>query len=358
MYYEAELRFLKHTLQKLHLQIAQLRPELGLEHRADYQLRKLLGNTESYLNVYRDARRHAKERTLYRLTDAFLCRYIFFLLPETSGHSALLIGPYMSFRIAEGQIMEEAERLGLTRVQRQHLQEFYLALPVLADDSALMAMVHTFAETIWGSEGGYEVADINFEADYHPEPLPAGDDNAADTLQFRMQALETRYAYENELMEIISKGLVHQAEQMLNTESLIHMEQRSADPLRSIKYYCIISNTLFRKAAERGGVHPMYLDRISSDYAQRIDALTAQADGRALIGHMARSYCRLVRRHATQHYAAPVQRAILHIDSNLSEPLSLKLLAELQGIHPSYLSTLFKKETGLWPSECQKQAKR
>ena len=85
---------------------------------------------------------------------------------------------------------------------------------------------------------------------------------------------------------------------------------------------------------------------MSSDFSKKIEQLSNTEVVYALMSDMFRSYCRLVRRHATQHYAAPVQRAMLHIDSNLSEPLSLKLLAELQGIHPSYLSTLFKKETG------------
>ena len=30
-------------------------------------------------------------------------------------------------------------------------------------------------------------------------------------------------------------------------------------------------NTLFRKAAERGGVHPIYIDKISSDFAKQIE---------------------------------------------------------------------------------------
>ena len=35
-------------------------------------------------------------------------------------------------------------------------------------------------------------------------------------------------------------------------------------------------NTLLRKAAESGGVHPLYIDRISSDFAKRIESLVSE----------------------------------------------------------------------------------
>ena len=47
----------------------------------------------------------------------------------------------------------------------------------------------------------------------------------------------------------------------------MQLEMRGSSPLRSAKNYSIIMNTLLRKAAENGGVHPVYLDRVSSEFA-------------------------------------------------------------------------------------------
>lgn len=46
-------------------------------------------------------------------------------------------------------------------------------------------------------------------------------------------------------------------------------------------------------------------------------------------------------------YSLLVQKVITRIDSDLTTDLSLKTQAHLLDVNPSYLSTLFKKETGL-----------
>ena len=110
-------------------------------------------------------------------------------------------------------------------------------------------------------------------------------------------------------------------------------------------------NTLLRKAAESGGVHPVYIDKVSSKFALEIEQLPSVSDTASLMRNMFRSYCRLVRLHSTQAYSPVVQKAILVIDTDLSADLSLGVLAEQQGISGGYLSTVFKKETGKTVSE-------
>ena len=161
-----------------------------------------------------------------------------------------------------------------------------------------------------------------------------------------MEEMEKRYAFENELMRAVSMGQTHKAELVLANFSSFAFERRLADPVRNLKNYAIITNTLFRKAAEQGGVHPLYLNGISSEYAGKIEQITSAAAGYSLMSEMYRGYCRLVRRHATRDYSPPVRRAIACIDGDLNGDLSLKALAAMQRINPSYLSTLFKKETG------------
>ena len=47
-----------------------------------------------------------------------------------------------------------------------------------------------------------------------------------------------------------------------------------------------------------------------------------------------------------KNYSPPVQKAILYIDADLTADLSLSALAGAQNISPSYLSSLFRQETG------------
>ena len=110
-------------------------------------------------------------------------------------------------------------------------------------------------------------------------------------------------------------------------------------------------NTLLRKAAEKGGVHPIYLDKISSEFAVKIEQSSSLAESYPLMKDMFRSYCRLVRKHSMKKYMPIVQKTILIIDTDLSADLSLSALAEQQNVSLGYLSTVFKKDTGKTISE-------
>ena len=124
------------------------------------------------------------------------------------------------------------------------------------------------------------------------------------------------------------------------------LQRRGEDPLRSMKNYCIICNTLMRKAAEQGGVHPVYLDSVSTEFAHRIEHTESVEGAGKLMQEMVQSYCRLVKKHSMNHYSSVIQRTITYIDADLSGDLRLRNLAAAQNVNASYLSSLFKKETG------------
>ena len=108
----------------------------------------------------------------------------------------------------------------------------------------------------------------------------------------------------------------------------------------------IIRNTLLRKAAESGGVHPFYLDKISSGYAAEIEAIKNVKTLPYFMKKLFEDYCRLVNKHATRNYSTLIKNVIIYIDARLSEELSLKKIAEMNGVSSTYLSTCFKQETG------------
>jgi YesN/AraC family two-component response regulator len=161
--------------------------------------------------------------------------------------------------------------------------------------------------------------------------------------------MERRYHYENELMDAVTHGQSRKLATLFSAvaeDSDGYFQKRVPDPLRNAKNYCIIMNTLLRKAAERGGVHPIHLDSLSSSYALKIEQLQNAKNTRELMSEMFSSYCRLVRKHSMKSYSPIVQKVILLIDSDLSANLSLSSLAATQNVSPGYLSTIFKRETG------------
>ena len=85
---------------------------------------------------------------------------------------------------------------------------------------------------------------------------------------------------------------------------------------------------------------------LSSRFAHQIEALTSEEDAFSLQKEMAHKYCLLVKNHSMKGYSLLIRKVLTRIDSDLTADLSLKSQAELLGVNSSYLSTLFKKETG------------
>ena len=62
---------------------------------------------------------------------------------------------------------------------------------------------------------------------------------------------------------------------------------------------------------------------------------------------MIRKYTLLVKEYSLGKYSLIIRKTIAHINHDLTQDLSLKAQANLLSVTPSYLSHLFKKETGM-----------
>lgn len=344
--YQQELDLTTSILRRMRLSVHLLCREDSLAV-LDTGLRHVIGLHDDYDAALRTSLPWQHERTIYKIMDQFMCHYIYLHLPGTAEPTALVIGPYLTVDPTPAMLLEQTERLGLSMQLLQPQADFYASLPVFSDPSVILSIVSCLGEVIWKGPEGFHTVDVNTEQfsslpAWQPVDAPI---EQADILQ-QMKLMEERYAYENQLMEIVSKGLTQEAEMMMSSVSRLNYQSRASDPLRNMKNYCIICNTLLRKAAQQGGVHPLYLDRMSSQYARRIETSEKLDQTTSLIGDMIRAYCRLVHTHAGQQYASAVQKTLAYIDANLSGDLSLPHIAAVVGVSSGYLSTLFHRETG------------
>lgn len=346
MFYETELIFLRETLKKCRVQSAVIDLTAPLSQRKDLLLHSFITDSIDTEKKLRELLPKAEPNVIYRICDPLFCQYILLLLPDMPWDTALSIGPYLTSAPDSQQILEWAEAAGIQPAGHKALTSFYGNIPIIPANSHLFSLLETFCDRLWGADG-YTLEDINRDsADTHRILPQKKSPSEEKDILWNMQNMELRYAYENELIDAVSKGQSHKADLLLSNFTTFSFEQRLADPVRNIKNYCIIMNTLLRKAAEKGGVHPVYLDSASSTFAAKIEQIGNLDQVLPLMQEMFRAYCRLVRKHATQHYSPPVQKAITYIDTDLTGSLSLSTISRALNISSSYLSTLFKKETG------------
>lgn len=333
MFYEKELAFLLRIFQKCNMPIAVIDPAVYSGENSENDF------SEWFCSV--------EDRTFYKMTDAFQCNYLFFRLPETEPEQLLLIGPYINESHPQESILEQAEALGVSPKTASRIEKRYGDIIVLSEDSSLFAALDAFFDVIWGEEGfSYYNFNTNEEQALALFSLlrdPMGDKT---DVSWDMERMEKRYAYENQFMDAVSRGQTYKAELFLSAFTPSAFEQRTPDTLRNAKNYMIIMNTLLRKAAERGGVHPIYLDQISSGYAREIEGFNTVKIVPGFMKKMFESYCRLVRKHTAANYSPLVKKVIMSIESDLSADLSLSKLAGMNGVSAGYLSTCFKQETG------------
>ncbi len=348
MFYDSELSFLQAVFKKCHVQTFLLDPENVPFDQIDKGFRKLLSISDDFESINKNIIDHINGNAVFEFKDIFNCSYIFLLLPDTEKDVVLLLGPYVSETPTRKQVMENAERLGIPPSMIRDLENYYLSIPYIPQNSHLFALLDSFCEIIWGGSDNFRFIELSNKNIEQASFGPVIKNDSADTEKnaWNIQMIETRYNYENEMLQAVTHGQYQKAVLMLSGLNSLSFERRLADPLRNLKNYCIITNTLLRKSAENGGVHPFYLDRISSDYALKIEQTQSTSAAQELINDMFRSYCRLVRKHTMKRYSPPVQRAITTIDSDLTANLTLNALATMQNLSPSYLSALFSQETG------------
>ncbi len=283
----------------------------------------------------------------YRYTCVLGLHYTYLRLINEGSAQILLIGPYLPTRPSKQQALELGERIGAPPTAGQQLEELLEALPILENSNALLTMLDTFYEHTLHASAVITI-DVNTEQAAPASPIhqPLHNDCFDDVL-LHMKAMEQRYTLENELIEAVKLGHAHKQAQFFSAiTNTNYYEKRAADPVRNTKNYCIIMNTLCRKAAEQGGVHPLYIDRVSSEYAQKIEQLSHTEQTAELMREMFVGYCSLVQQHTLKNYSRTVQTAMLLIDSDLSANLTLHSLAANLGVSAGYLSTVFKQETG------------
>ena len=341
MTYQAELEFFKKLLKNFHLTYVIITPDMKTLPEPSAGIYRLYTRCDDYMKDFWE------DNVIYRINSICMYRYLFFRLPDTDEPQFMLIGPYVLTEISQKMVLETAEYISLPEEHYHRLQQFLIGLPRIYDESVLLSMLNVFGERIWGSIDNFRLQDENSRItnDFSAEGYAQYDEEYEEPQQL-MKILEERYNEENSLIQAVARGQTHKAEAFVNGFNIQGIEHRIPDRLRNVKNYMIILNTLLRKAAESADVHPIHIDKLSSEFAHRIEQLTSESGMNTLSREMVRKYCLLVTNHSMKDYSLLVRKVLTQIDLDLTADLSLKVQAKALGVNASYLSTLFKKETG------------
>lgn len=321
-------------------------------YKTDLELRCKLYCDYDYSDIKDYMIRNCRPGQLLKVTDEFgLICYMLCVSEESpdspsSGRSDdtvyLVIGPVLKSAYNETDIHRILEKNRLPETLAKDLFAFYANIPIPPNLKIFESMLLTIAESLFSEK--YELSEpqgfstISFDSSSAFRRLNQDP-------QLAIASIEERYEIENQLLDMISTGNYNAATRLYTQFKNYRIAPRSANSVLNAKSMLIVFNTLCRKAVERGNVHPVYIDDLSTRIAILINNAHTSGELDQIEGDMLHKYCLLVRNHSMKHYSQITQRCITYIDFHYAEPLSLSFFADMCHVTKSYLSTLFKKET-------------
>ena len=154
----------------------------------------------------------------------------------------------------------------------------------------------------------------------------------------------TEDMYQYDLLRMGDPKAVDEGIRMFSSNLTGHI---SDDPLRNYKYLFVASITLASRSVIAGGMDAERAYNISDLYILKMDTLQSVDEVKALHADMFAFYTKeMTALDKAEIYSKPVVLCIDYIYNHLYETIRVEDLAEQVHLNRSYLSTLFKKETG------------
>lgn len=347
MHYDSVLAYVRKILENSHIPTFLYEEPFTDVPTIDFGLRESLFANFNKEETFAHFERLCKEHTLYYITDKYYCSYVCMRLPDPEKKQFFIAGPFTFLDINQKNYLELLENLDLPADLLPLLKNYYYNISFVHSESDFRNLIGTLAETIYQGSSNYTISHVHGNLwnssllnDYITNP------GKGNLMPVTTMAIEEKYRLENQCMQAVSQGNYNLIDQLFSRSNGIRPIPRLTNALRDYKNYMVIFNTLLRKAAEQGAVHPVYLDELSSRFAKKIEGLTS-VDAHSLEQEMLHKYCLLVRNHSVKGYSPVIQKTLNQISLDLTGDLSLKNLSEKFCISAGYLSTLFKKEVGM-----------
>lgn len=303
-----------------------------------YGIIKGIGADDTFLSLFHNI----LPFSIYEIKGRLKASFIVIKIPAND--SFLIAGPCLKEPFSDHFLASVINKNKALYSCRETLEHYYYNLPVLSS-VALQQFGQTMGECLFEATDlpYYRLVDEGHSLQSQSLLLVA---NYESVLPMRL--LEQRYELSAALICAVKQGnlsLAGKLYQSLITDiSQIH---RSKNPLRNAQNLCIIMNSLLRSALQEIGIHPYLLDKISGEIGIKIENIQSYIGLQTLCEEILKRYCELAQDHHYRNVKPLIREAITYTLANLSDNLSVQIVANTLHVNPDYLSHLFSQETGL-----------
>jgi AraC-like DNA-binding protein len=263
---------------------------------------------------------------------------------------SIIGGPSVFTNYSEDMIRRMNHDLGFF-IDQEFIILYYQSLPVMK--------LHDLTRT--GILVHYMIYHQLLDTDYVIKQNQIMDDQEVLTespdLEISLRRQNTKfhhdYLIEKKLFGAITKGKKEELLIYLNiaNEEFEYGVLSKNSQLRSEKNLTISGITLATRAAMEGGLYPEIAYSLSDIYIQRLEELQDIHEVKKLMEKAFADFAERVHTSQIEQYSKPISLCQNFIFNHVYENITLSQLSELVQLTPNYLSSLFKKETGVSLSE-------
>lgn len=278
-----------------------------------------------------------EENVIYSVCDSYNLHYCLLKLDNSEGF--FVTGPFLTSRLNDETLINILEKNNIDQDKKENFIAYYQELKTLSLDQ----LYNVFSYLI----NTYYFKAMNV---IPVKPLHINNRLLKNSFLHKEQkgevltnVIQQRYEAENLLLQYVTQGNLEKAANLINIPYNI---SKYPNTLNTKRNFLIVENTLFRRAVQKSGVHPNYIDHLSTSYMKKIDKVTTIEEANIMKYEMLVDYCNLVKKDSTSNYSPIIKEAIHFINLNLNKNLTLKAISSNIAVSAHYLSTLFKQEVG------------
>ena len=261
----------------------------------------------------------------------------------------IVIGPTAQIMADEQKLRELAFRLGVPKEEVPAFTEGMNAITRLPVES-LLQMLCTVNHFLNSGEK-LELPDLAIHASEQMLLKTGIERQRTERVYEREEPARQAHntlAIEEALMGIVRRGDSVALRRWLSSAPPVQGGTIAGDQLRQLRNLFIVTATLTSRAAIRGGMREDDAFSLSDAYIQRVELLTSHAKILNLQYNMLLEFTEQVEKLRRGEHATKLSVDVAnYVRHHLSEPISVEKMAGEFFLSRPYLSSRFKKETGL-----------
>lgn len=281
--------------------------------------------------------RKIKQGYLYDVKDGLGIHYLTFRFDK----NVICAGPFVIMGWNEKRAETVLAVNGLVINSMLAYKIYYCGLS-LTNLKQVIQMIRGIIEALQADEGAYLYQEIQSVLEIEKSQIDFYERESSD-----FEEVIERYNFENRFIAMVESG---NTEEALKTVSMIYSmpgpKELSVPGMESSVGNATTLRTILRKAAERGGVHPVIVDAIALSYGQKMYAARNPKEVWANILPMTRDFTEAVRKSKYMKYSPVVNKIVNYILINIGQKLSIQKMASMAGCTIAHLERRFKDETG------------